>query len=79
MVVMVLDSGAVSRLAERTRAAAALLTALRDAGLWPPVVPSAVLVECLQGHSGRDAAANRLLEACEIVEELEVSVARRAA
>ena len=76
---LILDSGAVSRLAERTREMAALLRALRDEGLWPPLVPSAVLVECLQGHVGRDAAANRLLTTCDIVEELPSSVARRAA
>lgn len=76
---LILDSGAVSRLAERTREMAAFLRALRDEGLWPPIVPSAVLVECLQGHAGRDAAANRFLKSCDIVEELQASVARRAA
>ena len=79
MIVLVLDSGAVSRLAERTREAAALVRALRDEGLWPPVVPSAVLVECLQGHSGRDAATNRFLKTCDVVEELGESIVRRAA
>ena len=76
---LVLDSGAVSRLAERTRAAAALLRALREEGLWPPLVPSVVLVECLQGHAGNDANANRFLKTCDISEELRESVARRAA
>jgi hypothetical protein len=76
---LVLDSGAVSRLAERTREAAALMRALREEGLWPPTVPSVVLVECLQGHPGRDAAANRFLKTCDIVEELAESLARRAA
>lgn len=76
---LVLDSGAVSRLAERTREMAALLRELREAGMWPPIVPSAVLVECLQGHAGHDAAANRLLKSCDVVEELPASVARRAA
>jgi predicted nucleic acid-binding protein len=79
MLVLILDSSAVSRLAERTREMAAFLRALRDEGLWPPIVPSAVLVECLQGHAGRDAAANRFLKSCDIVEELKSSVARRAA
>lgn len=77
--VLVLDSSAVSRLAQRTRETAALLRALRDEGLWPPLVPAAVLVECLQGHAGRDAAAHRFLKGCDILEELPVSVARRAA
>lgn len=76
---LILDSGAVSRLAERTREMAALLRALREEGLWPPIVPSAVLVECLRGHGARDAAANQFLKSCDISEELSVSVARRAA
>lgn len=76
---LVLDSGAVTRLAERTRATAALVRALREEGLWPPTVPSAVLAECLQGQAGRDAATNRLLKSCDIVEDLDESVARRAA
>jgi predicted nucleic acid-binding protein len=77
--VLVLDSGAVTRLAERSQAAAALIVALREEGLWPPVVPSVVLVECLQGHAGRDAAENRLLKTCDVVEHLPEATARRAA
>lgn len=76
---LVLDSGAVSRLAERSRASAALILALREEGLWPAVVPSAVLVECLQGHAGRDATANRLLKTCDVVDRVPESLARRAA
>ena len=48
---LVLDSGAVTRLAERSRDALALILALRGEGLWPPMVPAVVLVECLQGHA----------------------------
>lgn len=77
--VLVLDSSAVSRLAERSRPALALILALREEGLWPPVVPSIVLVECLQGHAGRDAAENKFLKTCEIVEEIGEPLARRAA
>ncbi|MCK6557099.1 hypothetical protein L6Q96_21355 [Candidatus Binatia bacterium] len=76
---VVLDSGAVSRLAERSRQAAALILALREEGLWPPVVPSVVLVECLHGHAGRDALANRFLKTCDVVEETPEPLARRAA
>lgn len=76
---LVLDSGAVTRLAERSRDAAALIQALRDEGLWPPIVPSVVLVECLQGHGGRDATANRFLKTCDIVQDVSEPVARRAA
>jgi predicted nucleic acid-binding protein len=77
--VLVLDSGGVTRLAERSRQAAALILALREEGLWPPVVPSVVLVECLQGHAGRDALANRFLTTCDVVEEVPEPLARRAA
>ncbi len=76
---LVLDSGGVSRLAEQSRRAAALILALRDHGLWPPLVPSVVLVECLQGHAGRDASTNRFLKTCDIVEEIGEPLARRAA
>ena len=76
---LVLDSGGVSRLAEQSRHSAALIAALRDAALWPPVVPSVVLVECTEGHAGRDAVTNRFLKTCDIVEELGEPLARRAA
>lgn len=77
--VLVLDSGGVSRLAQRSRDAVALIFALRDQGLWPPMVPAVVLVECLQGHAGRDALGNRFLKTCDISESVSESLARRAA
>lgn len=40
---------------------------------------SVILVECLQGHAGRDAVTNRFLKTCEIVEEVSEPLARRAA
>lgn len=76
---LVLDSGGVSRLSERSQAAAALIAALRAEGLWPPVVPSPVLVEALPGDAGMDAPANRLLKTCDITEDIPVPLARRAA
>lgn len=76
---LVLDAGGVSRLAERSSRAAALLTALRREGLWPPVVPSVVLVESLTGRSDRDASTHRFLKTCDVNEDLSVAVARRAA
>ncbi|MGI8816315.1 MAG: hypothetical protein ACR2G2_13845 [Pseudonocardia sp.] len=76
---LVLDSGGVSFLAERSPRAALMLTRLRQDRLWPPTVPSAVLVECLTGHAGRDTPTNRLLRACEIEDRLGVELARRAA
>jgi hypothetical protein len=77
--VLVLDSSAVTRLADRSRSAAALILALQAEGLWPPLIPSVVLVECLEGHAGRDAAENRFLKTCDIVENMSEALARRAA
>lgn len=76
---LVLDSGGISRLAERTTTAAALLAALGDEGLWPPVIPSPVLIEALLGDAARDAPVNRLLRTCDLIEDIPASLARRAA
>ena len=76
---LVLDSGGVSRLAERTTRAAALITVFRREGLWPPVVPGVVLVECLSGRPDRDARTNRFLKACDVEVALSEIRARRAA
>jgi predicted nucleic acid-binding protein len=76
---LVLDSGGVSRLAERSQQALALILSLRDEGLWPPEVPSVVLVESLEGHAGRDANENRFLKTCDIAEVVPEALARRAA
>ena len=76
---LVLDSGGVSRLADRSQHALALILSLRDEGLWPPEVPAVVLVECLEGHAGRDAIENRFLKTCDIVDVVPESTARRAA
>jgi hypothetical protein len=77
--VLVLDSGGVSFLAGRSARVGLVLANLRREGLWPPSVPTAVLVECLTGHVGRDVAANRLLAACEIEPAPSEQLARRAA
>lgn len=76
---LVLDSGGVTRLAEPSRFSAALILELRAQGLWPPLVPSVVLVECIQGHATRDARVSRLLKTCDVVEEVDEALARRAA
>ncbi|TNF38462.1 MAG: hypothetical protein EP329_00360 [Deltaproteobacteria bacterium] len=77
--VLVLDSGGVTFLARRSRDAAALLQVLRSRGHWPPIVPAVVLVECTQGHPGRDAHINRFLKTCDLVEIVPERLARRAA
>ncbi len=51
---------------------------VRD-GIWPPLVPSVVLVECLSGRERNDVLANRFLKTCEIIEEIPQQLARRAA
>lgn len=76
---LVLDSGGVSRLAVRSRRVVALIEQLRARELWPPVVPSIVLVECLQGHVGKDAQTNAFLRTCDVHESIAAGVARRAA
>jgi hypothetical protein len=76
---LVLDSGAVTRLAERSARAAALIAAFRAEGLWPPVVPSMVLIECLTGEGPRDATQHRFLRTCSITETVPIPLARRAA
>ena len=76
---LVLDSGGLSRLAKRDRATAALLINLRRRGLWPPVVPTVVLVESLTGVQQRDANVNRFLQACDIHPAVSERIARRAA
>jgi hypothetical protein len=76
---LVLDSGGLSCLAKRSPKALALILALREEGLWPPRVPSVVLVECLEGHPGRDAPENRFLKTCDVTQTLPEILARRAA
>jgi len=60
--VLVLNSGRVSRLSTRSKTSLAMIRAFREAGLWPPTVPTVVLVESLHGHPGHDANANPVPE-----------------
>lgn len=78
MTQLVLDSGGVSRLARRSQDAAALITVFARQGIWPPVVPSVVLVECLSGRLQHDTITNRFLKICNITEALPEHLARRA-
>ena len=79
MSILVLDSGGVTRLARRNTEALARIQAFRRERLWPPVVPSIVLTECLTGRQRSDANVNRFLKTCDIVELLPEGLARRAA
>lgn len=78
MAIVVLDSGGVTFLTARSRKSERLASRVWGAGQWPPVVPSIVIAECTSGDSGRDATTNRFLKACDVAEELPLSLARRA-
>lgn len=76
---LILDSGGVTRLSARSKPALALIRSFVDEGLWPPIVPTMVLVESLQGDPARDANAHRFLKTCIIKSEVTPDIARRAA
>lgn len=78
MTLLVLDSGGVTRLAQRRQDTVALIAVFERDGLWPPIVPSVVLAESLSGRQRTDARVNRLLRTCNIIEELPERLARRA-
>ena len=75
----VLDSGAVSFFAQGSSRAKALAAVLTIEDLWPPVVPTAVLAECLTGHPQKDVKTNKFLKTCEIRTSPTETAARRAA
>jgi hypothetical protein len=75
---LILDSGGVTRLARRRPDSVALIAVLNRDGLWPPIVPTIVLAESLAGRQRTDAAVNRFLKTCDIIEDLPERVARRA-
>ena len=75
---LILDSEAVTGLARRDRRRAARLSSLKRRNLWPPVVPSVVLAECVSGRQSIDARTNRFLKDCDIDEVLPEHTARTA-
>lgn len=75
---LVLDSGGLSRLSQRTRRAAALIAALRDENLWPPVVPTVVIAESIAGAARTDTNVNRFLKSCDVEPIVPETTARRA-
>jgi hypothetical protein len=76
---LILDSGAIDRLARPSPRVTALVAELGTTPSWPPLILSPVLVECLRGDAGHDAWVNRLLKACDLVEHIPQGLARRAA
>jgi hypothetical protein len=78
-VVLILDSGGLSHLAARSSEAAALIRSLRREDLWPPMIPTMILIESLPGRPGRDAPLNQFIDTCLIEDAVLVTLARRAA
>ena len=76
---LVLDSGGVTGLSRQSQDAAAIMSTLKRDDIWPPLVPSVVLVECLRGRQRTDALTNRFLKICELSEDIPEHLARRAA
>jgi hypothetical protein len=56
-----------------------MILAFRREGLWPPLVPSVVLIESLTGTQRTDVNMNRFLKTCDILEQVPEVLARRAA
>lgn len=75
---LVLDSGGLSFLAKRDQETVAVIRVLVRDGLWPPLVPSVVLAASTTGRQRDYAAVNRVLNTCDVSEDLPVALARRA-
>lgn len=71
---VVLDSGGLSRLSQRTRRAAAIIEALQAENLWPTVV----LAESTTGAARTDANIDRLHRSCDVDSIVAETTARRA-
>jgi len=78
MNVLILDSGAVTILAHRDRAAAATTRRAQEGEPLAKVVPTVVLVECLSGRQRTDAEVNRFLKKCKVMDAPDEKLARRA-
>ena len=75
---LLVDSGAVDRLARHDEQSLVYLASLARDGYWPPVIPTVVLTECVSGTQHKDALANRFIKTCQVLEELPEETARRA-
>ncbi|MDE0605772.1 MAG: hypothetical protein OXH78_01285 [Acidimicrobiaceae bacterium] len=75
---LLIDSGAVDRLAGEDKQSAADIRRLKKEGYWPPVIPAAVLAECVSGDQHKDFRANRFIQTCHVLEKLSERDARRA-
>jgi hypothetical protein len=72
-----LDSGGITALAAPS--ARARVRWLRDHGYWPPVTAAVVCVDALTGCGSRDASTHRLLDTCDVIDEVDMRTARQAA
>jgi len=75
---LILDSGAVTRLARQNRLSSETIRLAGNKDLWSAIVPSLVLVECLTGRQNKDATVNRFLKRCQVVDGPHEKLARRA-
>ena len=78
MSVLVLDSGAVTHFAHGGEQARSDFEALVQEDLWPPIVPTVVLAECLSGRPQDDVVVEILLKSCSVSETLTRQTAKRA-
>ena len=76
---LVLDSGALRRLAEPSAGSLVLLRTLRTRGLWPAMVPTVVVAEALTGEAVTDQAVDTFLACCDVRDQVPLALARRAA
>ncbi len=75
---LLIDSGAVDRLARGDEQSVADIRKWKREGGWTPVIPTVVLTECVSGTQHKDARANRFIKTCQVLEELPEDTARRA-
>ncbi|WP_420623877.1 hypothetical protein [Candidatus Poriferisodalis sp.] len=78
MPVLILDSGAVTHLAQQREQSLADIEELKRQRLWPPIVPTIVLAECISGRQDTDALVYKFLKMCETQDALPRKIAQRA-
>ena len=75
---IILDSGAVTSLARKSRQAVASIQLTGKKDSWFTVVPSLALFECPSGQQRTDAVVNRFIKRCAVVDGPHERLARRA-
>lgn len=76
---LILDSGAITKLANRSTRELALFQALQKRGTEQPVIPTIVIAECLTGSPTRDARTNQFIKLYRRDPIIPERIARRAA